>query len=146
MSCERGYLHVLVHYIVCKFLVTALPYLFELLAVHLGDLEEDVGLFKGVDLPGQAKHTILLMGSHPGRRQIKVLLLQMLRVLQARRRVKQRWTVKDLNTTLLYDLTELSIEGGPVKLLRHQLFLYLSFLGGRNQRYLVSVDITFNRL
>ena len=117
MFSERGYLHVLVDYIVCKFLVTALPYLFELLAVHLGDLEEDVWLLEGVDLPGQAKHTVLLMGSHPGCRQVKVLLLQMLRVLQARRRVKQWWTVKDLNTALLYDLPKLSVEGGPVKLL-----------------------------
>ena len=80
----------------------------------MGDLEEDVRFFEVVDLPGQAKDTVLLMGSHPGRRQVKVLLLQMLRVLQARRRVKKWWTVKDLNTALLYDFAKLSIETGPV--------------------------------
>ena len=112
----------------------------------MGDLEEDVRFFEGVDLPGHTEDAVLLMGPHPGRRQVKVLLLKMLRILKARRRVKQWWTVKDLNAALLHDLAKLSVESCPVQLLRHKLFLDLAFLRRREKRYLDSVYATFDRI
>ena len=96
----------------------------------MGDLKKDVGLFVQVDLLWRSKQAVLFVGSHPGRRQVKVLFLLVLGLLQVGWGVEDRRAVKNLDTSELDHLTQLLIELRSVELLRYQLLLELSFLSG----------------
>ena len=105
----RWHLHILMEHLILFPLAVAHLHFFNLLPIHVGNLEQDSG-FAGFDLIWTAENTILFISSHPSCRQVKMLLFIFSHLFEIRRWEKKGWAVKDLYTALFDHLTELSVE------------------------------------